>query len=238
MRRWLTIIALCLLPRVAAGAIAHSSTTTNSGDTDTLTIANHVIGGGANYALIVVVSLRSSTETVTGVTWNGGAEALTSLGTDISTDARVYVYYRAAPTAATDDVVISVTGSVRIAAAAHTYTGVHQTLPFRLAAANTSNGNDAAPTVTITALAGEMVVDGICQVSAGPDTAAGDHQERADLAATGGGSDVRCASQEKSSAGADEVMGWTMGDADDWAIVAGPLQEPGAGPARRVFIVD
>jgi hypothetical protein len=235
MWRWL--ILFCLLPRLAVAAIAHSSTTTNNGDTDTLTIANHVIGGGADYALVVVVSLKDS-ETVTGITWNAGAEALTPLDTDINGDARVYIYYLAAPTAATEDVVISLSGSTRVAAAAHTYTGVHQTTPFRLAAVTTSNGNDNAPTTDVTALAGEMVVDGICQVSAGPDTANGDHQERANLAAVGGGTDTRCASQEKSSAGAVETMGWSMSDIDNWAIVAGPLQVPGAGPTRRVFIVD
>lgn len=207
-------------------AIAHSSTTvaTNAG-TDTLTISNHVVGGSFP-VLIVKVATRDKTQNlVTGITWNT-TEDLVQLNSDINGDAGVELWYLKAPTATTADVVISMSDSNRCVAAASTYTGVNQTNPFRVAGAASANGTNDSPTVGVDALDTEMVIDSLCQVSAGPDTAVGDHTERHNDAATGGGTDTRGASQEKASSGAVETMGWTMSDADNWAIAAGPLQEP------------
>ena len=209
-------------------AISHGSTTTavNAG-TNSLTISSHVVSG-TDPALIVKVALRSTTITVTGITWNG-SENLTQLNNDRNGDAHSSFWYLAGPTATTANVVITLSGSARVVGAASTYTGVHSSAPFRTAANSSANGTDAAPTTDVVANSGEMAVDCLCQVSAGPDTATGDHTERHDTAATGGGTDTRGASQEAASAGATETMGWTMSSTDNWALCAGALQEPGTG---------
>lgn len=209
-------------------AIAHTLTTTavNAG-TAALTISSHVVSGTDPTLVVKIAYKHNSGGNVTGVTWNGGAEALTQLGTESRNgNANSQIWYLAAPTATTADVVISFTDSVRCVGAASNYTDVDQTNPFRTAANATNNGTNASPTVDVVALNNEMVVDSLSQVSAGPDTAAGDHTERHDTAATGGGTDTRGASQEKASTGATETMGWTMGDADNWGTSAGALQQP------------
>jgi len=162
---------------------------------------------------------------VTGITWKG-SENLTQVADDQNGNASAELWVLAAPSAGTDDVVISMTAASRMVGAASTYTGVDQNVPFRIDAVSTNNGTDASPTVDIVAFNNEMVVDSMSQVSVGPDTATGNHPEIHDAAATGALSDVRGASQERASTGATESMTWTMSDSDNWAICSGPLQEP------------
>lgn len=221
-------------------AIAHGSTTTGTATSSqsVITISSHVVTG-TDPALIVKVATKGTGVTVSSVFWDvaGVNEQLTQLNTDINGDARSSLFYRAAPTAKTADVTINLSGNSRSVGAASTYTGVHQGAPFRTAANNSNNGTDAAPTVDIVALNTEMVVDSLCQVSAGPDTATADHTQRSNTASLGGGTDTRGASQEKASTGATETMGWTMSDADNWAIAAGALQEPTVD-IDKTFTVD
>lgn len=209
-------------------AIAHSTTTSNaSAGADSITISSFVVSG-ANPVLVVKAALNSKTVTITGATWNAGAEAFTQVNNDRNNDSHSGLWYLEAPTATTEDVVVSFSGSVRSVAAVSLYTGVDQTNPFRTAAAASNNGTSASPTVDVVANADEIVVDSLAQKSAGPDSAAGDHTERHDDLATGGGDDCRGASQEKASTGATETMGWSMGGSDSWAVCAAPLQPVGA----------
>jgi hypothetical protein len=221
-------------------AIAHANTEAfAAADTDLIYIVTYDCTG-TNRVLVAKVALKSSSATVTAVTWQpgNGEQSLTFLNADRNGDARSELWYLPNPTAsANGQVKFDLSASVRVAVAASTYTGVHQTTPFRTAAAASNNGTDAGPTVDVVALNTEMVVDSLCQVSAGPDTAAGDHTERHDTAATGGGTDTRGASQEKASTGDTETMGWTMSDSDNWSICAGPLQEPSVG-GRTTYNTD
>lgn len=210
-------------------AIAHVGTTVNTGNVSTLTISSHVVSG-ANPCLIVKVAGRDTTDTVTGVTWNT-TEDLDLVSRDRNGDSFSEMWVLANPTATTANVVVSLTGTGRTVGAASTYSGCDQATPVRAAGVTTANGTDAAPTTDVVANADEMVVDSLGQVSAGPDTAAGDHNERHDDSFVGGGTDTRGASQDVLSAGATETMGWTMGGSDNWAIVAAPLQEPFTPPA-------
>ena len=206
-------------------AIAHGSTTVAaSAGSSVLTISNHVVSG-KDVVLVVKVALTPTSRTITGITWNG-SENLTLVKRDQGTDAACELWYLANPTKATADVVISISGSTVIVAAASTYTGVDKVSPLRLATAASANGTDDSPTVDVVTLKNDMVVDSLCQVSAGPDTAIGDHTERHDAATTGVGDDVRGASQEKVSIGGTITMGWSMSSSDSWALVAVPLRTP------------
>ncbi len=211
------------------------SKTENGGQVDSLTISSHTVTG-TNAALVVVTGFRATGVTVTGIVWDaaGVNEALTKVGNDANDDANAEMWYRAAPTAKTADVTITYSDTMRGGAAALTYTDCDQTNPFRTAAAATANGTDDSPTVDVVALNGELVVDALGQVSAGPDTATAAHTERYNRADVGAGVDARSASQEKASTGATETMSWSMAGAENWATVAAPLQAPvGAVNTRR-----
>ena len=206
-------------------AIAHSNTSTAvNGGANSTTISSFAVSG-TDPVLVVKVALRDTTDTVTGVTFNT-SEIFEEVGNDRNGDAHSGMWVLKNPTATTADVVISLSGSSRHVSACSLYTGVDDNTPIRAAATATGNGTDAAPTVDVVSISGEMVIDSLSQVSAGPDTATGDHTERHDTAATGGGTDTRGASQELAGTGGTDTMGWTMGDSDNWAIVGAVLQEP------------
>lgn len=207
-------------------AIAHSVTDTDiAASANTTTIASFTVTG-TDPVLIAKVAVKDTTMTVASVIWNS-TENFTEETNDRNGNAFSSIWYLASPTATTSAIVITLsTGTARHVSAVSLYTGVDDASPVRSAATTTGNGTDAAPTTDVVALNGEMVVDSLCQVSAGPDTATGDHTERHDTAAVGGGTDTRGASQEKASTGATETMGWTMSDPDNWAVCAMALREP------------
>ncbi len=194
---------------------------------------------GTDPTLVVKVAYKDNAGgEIISVVWDAVVEnqALTQIGTEERNgNANSSLWSLAVPVAKTATVTISLTNSVRIVGAASVYTGVDQTNPFRTVAVAQANGNSASPTVDVVALNDEMVVDSLAQVSAGPDSALGDHTERHDFIAIGGGDDTKGASQEKASTGATETMGWTMGGSDNWAVVAAPLQEPQAAPATSPY---
>ena len=214
--------------QIAVATITHGSTQTAGGPSKTLNLTSVVVTG-PNPVLIVKIAYRDNAGgEVTSVVWDsaGVNETLTQLGSESRVNnVNSQMWYKANLTAKTATVTITTTNTVRMVGAASVYTGVNQTNPFRIAANATSTGIDATPTVDVVALNGEMVVDSLAQVSAGPDTATASQTERHNVAQTGGGKDVRGASQEVASTGATETIGWTMNSSDRWAIIAGALQE-------------
>ncbi len=224
---------------IGTPTIAHVSTTSqgDTGNDNSVTISSHVVSG-TDPVLVVKVAQKGS-RTVTGITWNG-TENLTQLNTDINGDARADIWYLAAPTATTADVVVTLSGNTtRKVAAASTYSGVHQSVPFRVEANSSNNGTNTNPTTNVVANFPEMVVDSMCQVSAGPDTINSQSStNRSDDTAVGGGTDCRGASGEIASSGATETMDYNMSSNDNWAICAGALQQPGSIEADKTFTVD
>ena len=168
-------------------AISHSTTTAvvDAGAAST-TISGFVVSG-TGPVLVVKVSTKGTGITVSGVTWNTSENFVQEI-TDINGDARSSLWVLPNPTATAADVVVTLSGSSRHVSAVSLYTGVDSASPVRTS--NSNNGTDAAPTVSLTGVSGDMIVDCLSQVSAGPDTATGDHTERHDTAAIGGGSDT------------------------------------------------
>lgn len=234
----LIIILILLFPLNVFGAISHVETdTTIASASSPYTLSSHVVSG-TNPALIVKLSYKSNNpDTGITVVWDVATEnqSFTKLiGVD-GGNAQAELWYLEAPVVKTADITITAGSGLRLVASAASYSGVDQTNPFRIAANNSNTGSDNAPTVDITALNGEVVVDSLSQVSAGPHTATEAHTPRHNDAATGGGTDTRGASQEKSSTGAVETMSWSMSGSDDWGIVAGALQEPQVPPEGIAF---
>lgn len=206
-------------------AIVHSNTATATAASANSTTISSFVVSGTDPVLVVKVATKSNSVTVSGVTWNT-TENFTQINTDMNGNARSTLFVLANPAAATADIVVSLSGNSRHVSAVSLYTGVDDATPIRSGTEATNNGTDAAPTVDVTAISGDMIIDSLCQVSAGPDTATSDHTERHDTAATGGGTDTRGASQELAATGGTDSMGWTMGGSDNWATCAAALREP------------
>ncbi len=205
-------------------APVHSSTTLGTGDAASHTFSSFVVSG-ANPVLVVKVSTRGAGVTVTGITWNT-TEDLTQENTDINNDSRADLWYLAAPTATTADIVVTFSSGNRYVVAASLYTGADGTTPVRTAASASANGNSAAPSVAITAQLGDMIVDAVGQISNHPNIATAAHTERHNGASIGGGTDNRGASQELTADGTEQTMSWAMDDSDSWAIVTMALRTP------------
>ena len=219
-------------------AVTHVATNTaTSASTSSLTIGS-LLTQNVNRAIIVKIAYKdNSGGSISSVVFNG-SENLTLVGSEANGgDANSSLYQLAAPTATTADVVITLSASERIVAAASSYHGVDQTNPLRASSFASATGTDATPTVDVLAISGDRVVDSLCQVSAGPDVATADHTVRHNTNAAGGGTDVRGASQFVDSSGATETMGWSMTDSDDWAVTAAALQEPVPPSTRRIFVM-
>jgi len=210
--------------KTADVGITHVRTVDGAADASGATETINIQVSGTNPVLIVKTATKGSGITVTGVVYNT-SENLTQEKTDINVDARADLWYLASPTVTTADVVITYSSANRNVASASVYSGVDQTTPIRSGSAS-ANGTDATATVNITATLGDMIVDAVGQVSAGPDTAAGNRTERHDFASTGGGTDTRGAGQEFLATGGADTMSYTMGSSDNWAIVAMALRTP------------
>lgn len=142
---------------------------------------------------------------------------------------QVSLYYLVAPTETTANVVITYAVAYPIAGYVAYFTGVDQNNPFT-AATSQAQGDDSAPTVDVSSSVDEMVIDIMCQVSAGPDTITSNSGTKIlDLAETQGGDDLRGGGQYQIGE-ATTTMLYGMSSTDDWNIIAGALQEPVADP--------
>ena len=216
-------------------AVAFDSVfTATAGSASTTTVSNVVVPTG-NPGLVAVISIKS-TSTVTSVVYNGSENFVQQI-TDVNGNARVVILTLEAPTVTTADVVVTLSGNSRHVSTIGVYTGVDQDTLVRTAESVSANGTDAAPTVDVTTDADDMVVSGLCQVSAGPDSATADHNSRSTVAATGGGTDTRSGLQDVISTGGTDTMGWTMGGSDNWATAAIALIPAFNGPSGSGTLV-
>lgn len=205
-------------------AVAYVRTTQGAID-DTVLTLNIEVSAGTDRVLVVGLAYRdASVQVPTSILFNTNEAFDVELSAADGGDAQCFLYYLAAPTETTADVVITIPDSARMVGYAAYFTGVDQTNPFTAATAEAQGTNDA-PTVDVNSAADEICIDILCQVSAGPDTAAGAHTEICDGASTGGGSDCRGAGQYVAGQ-ATRTMNYTMSDSDNWNIIAGALQEP------------
>jgi len=202
-----------------------SSTVTDNAQATVSTISMTVTG--TDPCLVVGVSTKGASITHNTVAFNG-SESFTKIQDNINGNARSSIWVLENPTATTANVVITLSGSSRYVTAASLFTDVDDTTPVRTS--NSANGTNNNPSTSLTAVSGDLIIDNLCQVSAGPDTATASHTQRYNLAQTGGGTDTRGAGQTLSATGGSDTMDWSMGDADNWAIGAVALRAPFAGP--------
>lgn len=127
-------------PDVSCSAACVGGTPTISGTTVTW---SHTVTAGSNPALFVIMPSVTSTQTVTGVTYNG--VAMTGPVVDIrdngSSELRHYFYYMVnPPTGSAHNIVATYSGTLDsgnfAAGVAFSFTGVNQTFPFRYPTVN------------------------------------------------------------------------------------------------------
>lgn len=107
---------------------------------------SHTVPVASNRLLLVGVSINSSSDLVTGVTYNGVSMTRIDTVQAASTSFRSYSYGLLAPDTGTHDVVVSLSSATYTYITANTYTGVSQTgLPDSHA-----TGTDASGAFTLT----------------------------------------------------------------------------------------
>lgn len=107
-----------------------------------LTVA-HTMSSSSNRILLVFIIGDTTSDLITGVTYN--SVAMTRLVTVAPGSRYFYLYYLIAPSTGTHDIVVSASSSILISVMAASYTGVHQTNPFQsYGSQSTGSGNSAS----------------------------------------------------------------------------------------------
>jgi hypothetical protein len=225
------------LPSGPSAPAVSGSVSTGDARPRTLTIS-HTTSGSDRLMMVGVSILNSGSETVSGVTYNGGA--LTRLSNvQTGSHGRVEIWYRKAPDGGTHDVVVTFDdgagGGLRSSAVVGvmTFTGVHQTTTFGTAATNFDNATPfGTPTVNVTSATNELVFDTVvCEVCTSLSVGAGQTQ-RWNLTETSGSPTVIGAGSTEPGA-ATVTMSWTQGAGNYWAIAAAPIK-PSGGSAPAI----
>ena len=175
---------------------------------------SHTIGTGANRALAVTVATNASSG-ATGVTYNGVALTLEAAITITVNDTVEIWKTTAEPAEGAHDVVITVATTRNINGGAISAHGVDQA-DVSLANA-TAQGTDAAPTVNVTSVAGDLVISMAMTDANVTHAPGGGETERWDTTNPSG---LRDSGTTESPAGTTTTMSRTLGSAIDWGIVA------------------
>lgn len=125
---------------------------------DTVTNSGFTVASNSNRVLVMVSSLESSAQQISGVTWNG-VETFTSSVTIDSSGKRSEIWYLVNPTATTADVVTTwASNADERGAGVYSFYNVNQASPIGVT--NTATGTGTTTTGTITpTTAGSAIVD-------------------------------------------------------------------------------
>jgi hypothetical protein len=184
----------------------------------------HTVGSGSNRFLIVGVSIRNANSQVSGITYAGAA--LTFIGAQNNSDnaVRTEMWYRAAPTVGTANVVVTLTSAAKMVGGAVSFFGVNPSSPQNAAVTANSTGTGTTdPSVTIGSATNEMIVTATStEGSAGTVTPTNQTQQWNNFYGTSGGD---AAGFGGTVAGAASVtLGWHKTGTAKWAIIAVALQ--------------
>jgi len=210
---------------IALDAVARSSTGAAATFSWTHTVA------GADRIIVVAVAIRNTgSQTVTGVTYagvamtktDGAAADMTHVNT---TNIRVEMWKLVAPVTGSNSVVVTLSASASAACVSSSWTDVHQTVPLGTWAEAAST--NAAPTVTVSAAANDVVVDVLGNLNnALPTVGAGQTLLRENPT----GVSIPHVAHSQEAGAASVVMSWTLSASDTWAT-GGVALKPTAGAA-------
>ena len=143
--------------------IASGTGTTGGGTTTSQTVAITIPGSTAQVVLFMAITVQRASgavPAVTAVTYNGSATGITAVGSQTNTtDTRQnsYIYALVNPTrdGTSRNIVFTIDNAAWVVAAGLAYANVDQSTPY--ANANTSEGTNSSPTVTISSAADDLV---------------------------------------------------------------------------------
>jgi len=132
-------------PSIAYDAVGSG----NNGGGSTSVSWSHTTGSGSNRIMIVGVSIRTTTVSVSGITY--GAQSLTFIRADTHSDGSVRseLWYLIAPTSGTATVTVTLSGTSRATGGSCTYTGVAQTSPIDANAGGFGKSGSPSQSVTV-----------------------------------------------------------------------------------------
>ena len=244
MRKLLPTLAFLLLPSLALALPTFDAVTVNTGSSLTTMTFNHTVGGTCtNIYIILGNSTVGIPPTMSGVTI-GGSPATSLIAVNTPGGDRRSQMYGLARGSSTGSTAISITysdtGGVD-SAAAISYCGVDQASTGNTSTSSNNDGS-AAPALTVTSSATELVIDCLSNGSGGSDSiSAGSGQTSRVSDNTWGASTVNrflFRMSEKTGA-SSTAMTWTGHvTGDDYAYVGVALKSVAVagGVARRRII--
>lgn len=197
--------------------VANAAST--SGSASSLTLSSFNVASNPNRILVCGTAVRGAV-TVSSITWNGGAESFTKINDNQpGSDVRTELWYLLNPTATTANIVITFSGSQSVMGGCVSIFNAAQSAPTGSAEAS---GSDATPTVNVTTVAGDLVIDIMGDQSGGFDIDVHSSQaERWQIEATNhdGGMSTEVAT------GTTTTMSWSETGSDFWSIIAVPIKK-------------
>lgn len=173
---------------------------------------------GSNLCLYVIVAGWYNAGDVTAVTYNGVALAkVADSGAGPGGD-RAEIWRLKAPSTGANTVSVTMSAAPTARVQAVSYAGVDQTTPEGAPA--TAAGNSAAPSVTVTAAAADIVIDGIAwDGNASNSGTMNASSGRTQIFNALANAEVEAVSRHDTPA-ASQAMGWTLALAANYALAA------------------
>jgi len=204
-------------PSVAFDAVGSG----NNGGGSASVSWSHTTGSGPNRIMIVGVSIRITTVSVSSITY--GAQSLTFIRADTHASAtiRSELWYLIAPASGTATVTMTLSGTSMATGGSCTYTGVAQTSPLDVNGGGT--GKSASPSQSVTVSTQSSWLLGHLAISSSSKTVSeGSSQTmRWDQVTTGGNPQDRNRGHgsDKGPVGTgSQTMSWTLSGSEDWAV--------------------
>jgi hypothetical protein len=192
----------------AAGSLASSYNVSGTPQSTPITIGT----GNNRYLIADIVMTTSGTASVSSVAYNGVAMTLIGTFTSAAGTAHGFIYGLANPASGSHTIswTPTYTGSLSgpgLMSTASSWTNVDQTTP--VSNFTSANGSSTSPSVTVTSVAGNTVVDWLIGPSSGTATAGGGQTVRAGIAPF----------ETTSKAGASSTtMSYTISPTSDWGL--------------------
>jgi hypothetical protein len=223
-----------------AAPVITDSVLAGAGGTNTVTTGNLVVGGSNRVLYVFVGNSDGTPQTVSTVTWNvASPESLTQIhDTTTANFQRVEVWRLIAPTAATDNVTVTLSGSTTaLIVIAVAVEDIDQATPNAAVVKATGTGS-ADSSVAVSSATGKLALDFLYRFSATLNVGAGQTQLENAF-------QTEAAAASSTEAGAaTNTFTWDIGGSGtvsnwEWTAVALSLNEVSAGGAtiynRKIF---
>ncbi len=211
-------------------AIGFDNAASGNTTSQTLTLSSFVVGAGSDKALFVGVGIRGivSGQNVTGITWNG-SEGFSRVGTQEANGIiAVELWELVNPTAATADIVITLSGSPgsNQIGGVISLTGVDQTTPSEASAQANGSGTSSSVSVT-TVTDNAWALDVVNHRNDTDITEGGSQTNRWEEAFST--STIAGGSTDPVSPAAPHAMTWSWATSHSWAAIAASVKPASAG---------